>query len=109
MFRNTTRRMRAAIVTALAFITIGAGLASVASPAQAQTRCYYSKGLTVATGGCDNDGTYDTRMRIRCRVVGSYFEYDRYTVWHSRYTSWQGWVGCSDTARVRAVYFDMRR
>jgi|GEM_PF-4461400 len=102
------RRLRAAALSVLTVASVGAATLGISSPASAAPRCVVQQGFNVSSGGCDNDGYWDTRLRITCRVVGSYYEYDRQTNWKSRYTSWQDWVGCGDQGRVRKTYIDLK-
>lgn len=91
------------LVAALGVTTV------TAQPASAAIRCQTWKGFSTGSGGCDGDGTADMRLAIRCRVVGSYYEYERRTNWYSRYTSWWGWLGCGDQGRTRSVWIETRR
>ena len=103
--RLVSRLLAATLVgaTALTAVTVAA------EPASAAIRCQTWKGFNTGSGGCDGDGTADMRLVIRCRVVGSYFEYNRYSGWFSRYTSWWTWLGCGDQGRTRAVWVETRR
>ncbi len=93
------------VASALA-ISFG-GLTVIAPAASAAPSCSASQGLNVSTGGCDGDmQPGNVRMAIVCRVVGSSFEYQRYTNWHSRYECWWEWVGCGDQGRVRVTWFE---
>ncbi len=105
-------RIAKALIALLATIGLaGAGVLVSASPAAAATRCYTPViGYNAASGGCDNDGTMDTRLVLRCRVIGSYFEYNVYSQWKSRYTSWVDTIFCfGGTARARYAWYEGRR
>lgn len=108
-FNNRFMRMLAATLMALG-ITAG-GVLATATPAAAVTRCYTPTiGWNAASGGCDNDGTMDTRLVLRCRVIGSYFEYNVYSAWKSRYTSWYDTIFCyGGTGRARSTWYEGRR
>lgn len=107
-------KSRAKRVLAAILITLGitsAGLLVNASPAAAVTQCVTPFiGWNSASGGCDNDGTMDTRLVLRCRVIGSQFEYNVYSAWYSRYTSWQATIFCfGGTARALYAWYEGRR
>lgn len=111
---NPARRGGRASKTIGALVAAGAlvagGVALPAPPASAVTVCRYSQFLNISTGGCDGDMTPGyNRMVIKCRVVGSYFEYNRYSAWYHRYQSWATWLGCGDQGRVRSTWFEYKR
>lgn len=108
-FRTRARKALAAFLIVIGVAS--AGVLVSASPAAAATRCYTPViGWNAASGGCDNDGTMDTRLVLRCRVIGSYFEYNVYSQWMSRYTSWWTTIYCyGGTARARYAWYEGRR
>lgn len=108
--RLKNRAIKGLIAGAVTLAMVGTGVLVGASPAAAATRCVSPFiGWNAASGGCDNDGTLDTRLVLTCQVIGSEYEYNVVSVWYSRYTSWQGTIFCyGGSARAMEAWYEGR-
>ncbi|MFL6124810.1 hypothetical protein [Actinophytocola sp.] len=108
--KSVAQRFKRTIGVLVTAGVVGAGgLVVTAQAAEAAPVCRVTQGFNVSTGGCDGDGSRGSdRLAIVCRVVGSYFEYNRYSNWHGRSECWQEWLGCGDQGRVRVTWIQSR-